>query len=91
MNAKGEKPTELETVEVETKNKNAVKTVDMGFINDVGQINLSSLNKTKKKDKDSQKEHRNDNRKPEAGKKPTSKKFSKSLTFAPGLSRFLFL
>lgn len=68
MNARGEKPTELETVEVETKNKNAVKTVDMGFINDVGQINLSSLNKTKKKDKDSHKEQRNDNRKPEAKK-----------------------
>lgn len=72
MNARGEKPEELETVEVETKNRNAIKTVDMGFINDVGQINLNSLTKSKKKDKDNNRELRNEQRKPESKKhKPT--------------------
>jgi hypothetical protein len=54
LNAKGEKPEELEAVEIQVKSKDPEKSVDMGFVNDVGQIKLSSLkgnsnNKKRKK------------------------------------------
>lgn len=53
LNAKGEKPEELEAVEIQVKSKDPEKTVDMGFVNDVGQIKLSSLkgNNNKKRKK----------------------------------------
>ncbi|RQO31620.1 hypothetical protein DBR32_06610 [Taibaiella sp. KBW10] len=57
LNAKGEKPEELEAVEIQVKNKDPEKTVDMGFVNDVGQIKLSSLkgnNNNKKRKKPQQ-------------------------------------
>lgn len=55
FNANGVKPEELEAVEVQVSQRNnANKVVEMGFVNDVGQIQLSSLkgdrnNKKKKK------------------------------------------
>lgn len=54
LNAKGEKPDELGEVEVQVSQKgNATKVVEMSFVNDVGQIQLSSLrgNNNKKKKK----------------------------------------
>lgn len=53
LNAKGEKPEELEAVEIQVKSKDPEKSVDMGFVNDVGQIKLSSLkgNSNKKRKK----------------------------------------
>jgi len=57
LNAKGEKPEELEAVEIQVKSKDPEKSVDMGFVNDVGQIKLSSLkgnNNNKKRKKGGQ-------------------------------------
>lgn len=52
MNAKGQKAAELEAVEiVATSRHNVQKTVDAGFVNDVGQVTLSALNKSSKKKK----------------------------------------
>lgn len=49
LNRKGIKPDELQAVELEmTSSKTAVK-VDAGFVNDVGQISLKSLEKGNKK------------------------------------------
>lgn len=49
LNKQGKKPDELQAVEIETfSNKTAVK-VDAGFVNDVGQISLKSLEKSNKK------------------------------------------
>lgn len=50
-NAKGEKVVELGFVEIVSSKPNAQKTVDVGFVNDVGQLTLSSLNKSNKKRK----------------------------------------
>jgi cell fate regulator YaaT (PSP1 superfamily) len=50
MNAKGEKPEDLGSVEfVQSIKTNNQKPVDVGFVNDVGQLTLSSLNKSSKK------------------------------------------
>lgn len=49
MNARGEKPEEMEAVEIQVRHKDPEKTVDMGFVNDVGQLTLSSLSKSGKK------------------------------------------
>lgn len=55
LNAKGVKPEELEAVEIQASQRgNANKVVEMSFVNDVGQIQLSSLkgnNNNKKKKK----------------------------------------
>lgn len=54
LNANGVKPEELEAVEVQVSQRShANKVVEMGFVNDVGQIQLSSLkgDKNKKKKK----------------------------------------
>lgn len=51
LNKQGIKPEELQAVELEaTKSKPSVK-VDMGFVNDVGQISLKGLDKKDKKNK----------------------------------------
>lgn len=50
LNKEGIKPEELQAVELETGNKANVK-VDVGFVNDVGQITLRSLEKGSKKKK----------------------------------------
>lgn len=49
LNADGKKAEELEAVELVIKNKDPEKTIDMGFVNDVGQLTLSSLSKGNKK------------------------------------------
>ena len=51
LNAKGEKPEEMEAEEIQVRSKNTEKTVDMGFVNDVGQLQLPSLRRDKKKRK----------------------------------------
>ena len=43
MNANHEVPEEVEAVEIQSNKKDVEKVVDMGFVNDVGQIKLSSL------------------------------------------------
>jgi cell fate regulator YaaT (PSP1 superfamily) len=43
LNADGIKPEDLGAEELQIKTKNAEKTVDMGFVNDVGQLTLSYL------------------------------------------------
>ncbi len=48
-NAQGEKPEELEAIEIQVKHKDPEKAVDIGFVNDVGQLTLSSLSKSGKK------------------------------------------
>lgn len=54
LNAKGEKVAELEAEEVVNIKSNKQKTIEVGFINDVGQLTLSSLNKSSKKKKGNQ-------------------------------------
>jgi len=54
MNADGIKPEDLGAEELQIKTKNPEKTVDMGFVNDVGQLTLSSLSKSNKKKSSSQ-------------------------------------
>ncbi|PSK94102.1 PSP1 domain-containing protein [Taibaiella chishuiensis] len=49
LNSQGEKPEDLEAVEIQVKHKDPEKTVDMGFVNDVGQLTLSSLSKSARK------------------------------------------
>ncbi len=49
LNSQGQKPEDLEAVEIQVKQKDAEKTVDMGFVNDVGQLTLSSLSKSSKR------------------------------------------
>lgn len=51
MNAEGKKPEELEAVEIQVKAKGPEKIVDMGFVNDVGQITLNSLSRSGKRKK----------------------------------------
>ncbi len=55
LNKQGIKPEELQAVELETGTKQGVK-VDVGFVNDVGQISLKTLEKNDKK------KRQNDNR-----------------------------
>jgi len=56
LNSQGHKPEDLEAVEIQVRHKDAEKTVDMGFVNDVGQLTLSSLSKSKKKQQARQKQ-----------------------------------
>jgi cell fate regulator YaaT (PSP1 superfamily) len=49
LNKMGQKADELQPVELETRDSKAGKTIDMGFVNDVGQISLKNLEKNKKK------------------------------------------
>ncbi|WP_118949628.1 PSP1 domain-containing protein [Taibaiella helva] len=49
LNAEGQKPEDMEAVEIQVRHKGSEKTVDMGFVNDVGQLTLSSLSKSAKK------------------------------------------
>src|SRR5690606_17230503 len=62
LNKKGVKPEELQPVELEaTGSKTAIK-VDAGFVNDVGQISLRSLEKGSKKKSKSRNKGKGDNR-----------------------------
>lgn len=49
MNKDGKKPDELQAVELETKTEKTGVKVDVGFVNDVGQISLKTLEKGSKK------------------------------------------
>lgn len=49
LNTQGQKPEDMEAVEIQVKHKDPEKTVDMGFVNDVGQLTLSSLSKSARK------------------------------------------
>ncbi len=62
-NQQGIKPEELQPVELETitTSKTAVK-VEMGFVNDVGQISLKTLEKGNKKKRSNNDRRNNDNR-----------------------------
>ncbi len=52
MNKQGQKADELQPVELEIRSeKGVVKAIDMGFVNDVGQITLKNLEKNSKKKK----------------------------------------
>lgn len=65
LNAQGIKPEELEAVEIQLSPRGSVKQVaEMGFVNDVGQIQLSSLKGNKKKKNKNNKQ--GGNSKPEA-------------------------
>lgn len=56
MNKEGKKAEELQPVELEVSStKAATKVVDMGFVNDVGQISLRALEKSSKKKKNNSK------------------------------------
>jgi len=51
LNAEGQKPDDLGAVEMHTIVSEKNKTIDAGFVNDVGQITLSALSKADKKKK----------------------------------------
>lgn len=69
LNAEGKKPDDLEAVELQVKHKDPEKTVDMGFVNDVGQLTLSSLSKSgKKKQQAQQQGKQRQQQKPQGGK-----------------------
>ncbi|WP_345083381.1 regulatory iron-sulfur-containing complex subunit RicT [Nemorincola caseinilytica] len=52
LNKEGKKADELHPVELEARDaRGSLKTADMGFVNDVGQITLKNLEKNKKKKK----------------------------------------
>lgn len=54
MNKNGIKPEELRPVELETKTEKSSVLSDMGFVNDVGQLSLKSLDRSKHKKKQKQ-------------------------------------
>jgi cell fate regulator YaaT (PSP1 superfamily) len=58
LNARGEKPDELEAVEIQTRQKTE-KSIDVGFVNDVGQLTLSSLSRGDKKRKKNKSQQQN--------------------------------
>jgi cell fate regulator YaaT (PSP1 superfamily) len=49
LNSEGKKPDELQPVELETSSNKAGIKVDVGFVNDVGQISLKALEKSSRK------------------------------------------
>lgn len=49
LNAGGEKPDEIGAVEIQARTNDPDKVVDMGFVNDVGQLTLSSISKSSRK------------------------------------------
>lgn len=51
LNKEGKKPEELKAVEIQVKTKDPDKAIDMGFVNDVGQLSLTALTKSKSKKK----------------------------------------
>lgn len=52
LNKEGKKADDLQPVELEARDaRGSLKTADMGFVNDVGQITLKNLEKNKKKKK----------------------------------------
>lgn len=59
LNRKGIKPDELQAVELEATNSKTLVKVDAGFVNDVGQISLKSLEKGGKKKSKSGSKNRN--------------------------------
>lgn len=59
LNRKGIKPDELQPVELEATNSKTAIKVDAGFVNDVGQITLKSLEKGNKKKSKSKGKGRN--------------------------------
>lgn len=67
LNKKGETPEELQAVELESTSKEKLK-IDMGFVNDVGQITLKNLEKKKSKNKNK----KNKGKKEEPGIKTAS-------------------
>jgi cell fate regulator YaaT (PSP1 superfamily) len=68
LNAEGTKPEDLEAVEIQVKHKDPEKTVDMGFVNDVGQLTLSSLSKGARKKQGQQ--NQSAKRNPQQNNKP---------------------
>lgn len=81
LNANGVKPEELEAVELEVSQRgNVSKTVEMGFVNDVGQIQLSSLKgeKNNKKKKKPSKAPANQSQKPRPEAKANAEKSNNS-------------
>ena len=75
LNSEGKKPEELEAVEIQVKTKDPEKGIDMGFVNDVGQLSLTSLSKPSKKKKKSNKPNKTSSASPAATTKaaPTTK------------------
>ena len=59
LNRKGIKPDELQAVELEATNSKTLVKVDAGFVNDVGQISLKSLEKGSRKKSKSGSKNRN--------------------------------
>ncbi|PQJ08899.1 hypothetical protein CJD36_021770 [Flavipsychrobacter stenotrophus] len=67
MNKLGQKADELQPVELEVRSeKGVLKAIDMGFVNDVGQITLKNLEKNSKKKKSGS------GNKPQQGNRPAN-------------------
>lgn len=65
LNAKGEKPEDLGAVEVVASQRPGAKVVEMSFVNDVGQIQLSSLRGGGSNNKKKKKPNKPNNKRPE--------------------------
>lgn len=78
MNKEGKFPEELQAVEIETKEKTKI---DVGFVNDVGQISLRNLEKRKSKNK--KKASGSDNTKQNNKPRPNAEQKDKGNTGTP--------
>lgn len=73
LNKKGIKPDELQAIELEATNTKTAVKVDAGFVNDVGQISLKSLEKGNKKKSKSGSKSRSPQQGQGSGNRPQQK------------------
>ncbi|HRO42407.1 MAG TPA: regulatory iron-sulfur-containing complex subunit RicT [Flavipsychrobacter sp.] len=75
LNKEGKKPDELQPVELETNTNKAGVKVEMGFVNDVGQITLKTLEKnSRRKSSGNKPQHSSDQPKSRQQARPQSQK-----------------
>lgn len=71
-NGQGKKPAELQPVELESSRGRATEQVDVGFVNDVGQMSLRSLERNRSKARKRKASERGPRSSGEAGSRPRS-------------------
>lgn len=74
LNKKDIFPDEIEHIEITTTRKDPTKLVDVGFINDVGQISLENLGKSKNHKKSKKRRSNNPNQKEKGNSSRNSRK-----------------
>lgn len=87
MNLQGQKPAELQAVELETSRGKAAEQVDIGFVNDVGQISLRALDRNRNKARKRKFTDKGSRPAGEGGSRPKNPKKDESRTQAPGTAR----